>query len=276
MPRQRNVELGAFLRSRRAALSPDDTDVVSHGAWRRVPGLRREEVAQLAGVSPSYYTRIEQGEIDYFSDAVLDSLVQALRLDDTERLHLLRLARPRAARQRVPTQDEPVRDSVRQLVEGNTTQAVILIGRHADLLAGNRLGYALLGLPYGERVNMARLIFLDPATRDLVVQWEQEARAAAARLRIASSYDPGNQDLAELIGDLCINSDDFARIWATHPVMDCPSSVLEYRHPAVGHLSLYSEGLTLPGDPGKLLVVNTAPENSESAERLSLLGTLHA
>ncbi|MEU4625025.1 helix-turn-helix transcriptional regulator [Actinoplanes sp. NPDC023801] len=255
MAPHRNAELGAFLRSRRTV------------------GLCRDDVARSAGVSPDYYTRIERGEVDYFADAVLDSIARALELDETEHLHMLRLARPRTAEQRMADDEEPVRDSLRLLVESNTVQSVILVGRHADLLAVNRIGRALLGLSPGERVNLARLMFLEPATKELLVDWKSEALTAVARLRAAAGFDPGDRELGALIRDLCVKSDDFARIWATHPVTDRPASVLEYRHPVAGRLTLHSETLTLPGDPGRLLVIGTAPANSRSAERLRLLGT---
>ncbi|GIE31187.1 DNA-binding protein [Actinoplanes italicus] len=254
MPGLRNAELGAFLRS------------------RRPEGLRLEDVARSAGFSLDYYTRIERGEVDYFADAVLDSIARALELDEPDRLHLLRLARPRTAEQRMVDEQEPVRDSLRLLVEGNTGQSVLLIGRYGDLLAANRLGHALLGLIPGEQVNLARLMFLEPATKDLLINWEQEAVSAAARLRVAASVDPGDPELAALIRDLCVKSDDFARIWAGHPVADEAGTVLEYRHPAAGHVTLYCETLALPGDPGKTLVIGTAEPGSPSAGRLRELG----
>jgi transcriptional regulator with XRE-family HTH domain len=253
MPRQRDAELGAFLRSRRA------------------PGLRNEDVARLAGVSADYYRRIEQGETGHVAGPVLDSIARALELGETDRLHLLRLARPRSEWQRMADDEEPLRDSLRLLVEGNTSQSVMLIGRHADLLAVNRIARALLGLKPGESVNLVRLMFLEPATKDLLVNWGQEARNAAARLRTASSLDPADRELAALIGDLCIKSDDFARIWAAHEVTERHSSKLAYRHPVAGSLTLHSETLALPGDPGKFLVIGT-PASVRCAERLRLLG----
>jgi transcriptional regulator with XRE-family HTH domain len=260
MPRRRDAELGAFLRTRRA------------------PGLRHDDVARLAGVSADYYGRIERGETVHVAGPVLDSIARAIGLDETERLHLLRLANPRPEWERMADDEEPLRDSLRLLVEGNTGQSVMLVGRHADLLAANRIGRALLGLPAGddpasgESVNLARLMFLEPATKDLLVNWEQEARAGAARLRIASGADPADRELAALIGDLCIKSDDFVRIWAAHPVTDEHSAVLEYRHPVAGRLTLLSETLTLPGDPGRFLLVGT-PASTRCARRLRTLGT---
>jgi transcriptional regulator with XRE-family HTH domain len=273
MSEQRNTELGDFLRSRRAALSPADTGVPTYGSPRRVPGLRREEVAQLAGVSVNYYTRIEQGESHQMSDSVMEAIANALRLDESERLHLLRLAWPaQVARREVGT--ERVRDSVLALSESNTEQAVVIVGRRMDLLGGNRLGFALLGLSPEQRPNMAKMTFLEPAMRDLLVGWEREARNVASYLRMASSDQPDDPLLAELIGELSIKSADFARIWATHPVGECLHAVREFEHPLVGQLTLNEESLRLPDDPGQRIIFSGAAPGSPSAERLRLLDSL--
>jgi transcriptional regulator with XRE-family HTH domain len=273
MSQQRNTELGEFLRSRRAALSPADTGVPTYGSPRRVPGLRREEVAQLAGVSVNYYSRIEQGESHQMSDSVMEAIANALRLDESERLHLLRLAWPaQVVRREVGT--ERVRDSVLALAESNTEQAVIVVGRRTDLLGGNRLGFALLGLSPEQRPTMAKMTFLEPTMRDLLVGWEREARNVASYLRMASSDQPDDLLLAELIGELSIKSADFARIWATHPVGECLHTVREYEHPLVGHLTLNEESLRLPDDPGQRIIFSGAAPGSPSAERLRLLDSL--
>ncbi|WP_090800909.1 helix-turn-helix transcriptional regulator [Asanoa ishikariensis] len=266
-------ELGDFLRSRRAALTPASTGIRTYGTARRVPGLRREEVAQLAGVSVNYYTRIEQGESHQMSDSVLDSLAGALRLDEAERLHLVRLARPAAVPRR-PAGPEKVRDSVLALADSATDQAVIVVGRRTDLLGANRLGFALLGLHPSERPNMARQMFLSPTMRDLVVEWEREAHNTVAYLRNASSDAHDDPLLAELVGDLSIRSAEFARIWATHPVAECLHSLREWDHPLVGRLTLNEESLRLPDDPGQRIIFNGAAPGSPSAERLRLLSSL--
>jgi transcriptional regulator with XRE-family HTH domain len=270
---QRNTELGDFLRSRRAALSPADTGVRTYGTPRRVPGLRREEVAQLAGVSVNYYTRIEQGESHQMSDSVMEAIANALRLDESERLHLLRLAWPAQVVRR-ETGPERVRDSVVALAESNTEQAVLIVGRRTDLLGGNRLGFALLGLRPDQRPNMAKQIFLEPAMRDLVVGWESQARNVASYLRMASGDQPDDPLLAELIGELSIKSAEFARIWATHPVAECLYAVREYEHPLVGRLTLNEESLRLPDDPGQRIIFNGAAPGSDSEDRLRLLDSL--
>jgi transcriptional regulator with XRE-family HTH domain len=275
MSEQRNTagELGDFLRTRRAALSPAASGVPTYGSPRRVPGLRREEVAQLAGVSVNYYTRIEQGESHQMSDSVMEAIANALQLGPDERQHLLRLAWPAQVVQR-SAGPERVRDSVRAVAESNTEQAAVIVGRRTDLLGGNRLGFALLGLRPDQRPNMAKVMFLEPAMRDLLLDWAREARKVAAYLRNASSELPDDPLLAELIGELSIKSPEFAQIWATHPVAECLHTVREYNHPLVGHLTLNEESLRLPDDPGQRLIFSGAAAGSSSAERLRLLDSL--
>ncbi|MCU1681256.1 MAG: Helix-turn-helix protein [Amycolatopsis sp.] len=275
MSEQRNTagELGDFLRTRRAALSPAASGVPTYGSPRRVPGLRREEVAQLAGVSVNYYTRIEQGESHQMSDSVMEAIANALQLGADERQHLLRLAWPAQVVQR-SAGPEQIRESVRALAESNTDQAAIIVGRRTDVLGGNRLGFALVGLRPEQRPNMAKEMFLEPAMRDLLVDWAGEARNTAAYLRNASSERPDDPLLAELIGELSIKSPEFARIWATHPVGECLHAVREYNHPLVGQLTLNEESLRLPDDPGQRLIFSGAAAGSSSAERLRLLDSL--
>jgi len=273
MAEQRYTELGEFLRSRRAALTPAATGVPTHGTPRRVPGLRREEVAQLAGMSVNYYTRIEQGESHQMSGSVMEAIATALRLDESERVHLRRLAWPAQVTRR-ETGPERVRDSVLALAESNTEQAVVIVGRRTDLLGGNRLGFALLGLRPDERPNMAKQVFLEPAMRDLLGDWEAEARNAAAYLRMATGDGPDDRLLAELVGELSIKSAEFARIWAAHPVAECLHAVREYDHPLVGRMTLNEESLRLPDDPGQRMIFSGAAPGSDSADRLRLLDSL--
>jgi transcriptional regulator with XRE-family HTH domain len=270
---QRRSELGEFLRSRRAALTPAETGVPTYGTARRVPGLRREEVALLAGVSVNYYTRLEQGESHQMSDSVMAALANALRLDESERLHLLRLAWP-APLARRDTGPETVRDPLLALIEGNTDQAAMIVGRRMDLLGGNRLGFALHGLRPGQQVNMAEQMFLEPAMRDLIVRWEEEARNVAAYLRMATGDQPDDPGLTGLIGELSIKSPDFARIWAAHPVAECMHGVREYDHPLVGRLTLNEESLRVPDDPGQQILFLGAAPGSDSSDRLRLLDSL--
>ncbi|NMO51707.1 helix-turn-helix domain-containing protein [Actinoplanes sp. TBRC 11911] len=266
----RMTDLGDFLRSRRAALNPADAGVPTVGRTRRVPGLRRAEVALLAGMSVNYYTRIEQGEIHQMSDSVVAAIARALRLDDTERHYLNRLAWP-AQRERVTAGPETVRDSLVTLIEARTDEVAFVIGRRLDILAGNALAYALIGAP---RVNVARKTFLDPAARDFWVDWEGHAREITAHLRTAASDSPGDPRFGELIHELSAKSPDFVRLWAEHPVADCAHNIREYNHPAVGRLTLHDESLRIPDAPGQRLNFMTAAPGSASAEGLRRLAAM--
>ncbi|HEY0534281.1 MAG TPA: helix-turn-helix transcriptional regulator [Actinoplanes sp.] len=270
---QRNDELGDFLRARRAALTPAGTGVPTDGKPRRVPGLRREEVALLAGVSATYYTRLEQGESHQMSDSVLEAIANALRLDDSERLHLRRLAWPAQAVRR-DAGPETVRPSLLAVAENTPDQVAYVLGRHLDVLGGNRLAYALHGLRPGQRVNMVHHLFLEPAMRDLFVDWETEARQATAYLRMATGDHPDDPKLAEVIGELSIRSPEFARLWATHLVAECTHGVREYDHPLVGPLTLVEESLRVPDDPGQRMIFLGGAPGTDTAERLRLLDSL--
>ena len=272
MLQHRNTELGEFLRARRAALTPAQTGVPTVASARRVPGLRREEVALLAGVSTNYYTRLEQGESHQMSDSVMDAIASALRLDETERQHLQRLARP-ATPLRRDLGPGVVRDSLRSLVEDNSGQIAYVIGRRMDVLAGNRLAYALYDMPYRQPFNMARQIFLEPAIRDLVPDWQRQARSMAAYLRVATASFPDDPGLAELIGELSIKSPEFVELWAGHPVEECANGLIEYHHPVAGRLQLIVEGLNVPGDSG-LQVCFLSAADADTADRLRLLDSL--
>ena len=269
-----STELGDFLRARRAALTPADTGVATLATARRVPGLRREEVAHLAGVSVNYYTRLEQGESHQMSDSVLAAIAEALRLDESARLHLARLAWPAQATRRAVAAPESLRPTVLALAESMTTQAALIVGRHMDLLGANRIGYALLGLSPGERPNLAKQFFFEPAVRDLVVDWPAQARKVASYLRMATGDLPDDPSLASLIGELSIKSTEFASIWATHPVAECTFSVRSWDHPLVGRMTLNEESLRLPDDPGQRMIFHGAEPGSPSADRLQLLSTL--
>ncbi|MEV8090618.1 helix-turn-helix transcriptional regulator [Streptomyces nigra] len=273
-----STELGAFLRSRRAALTPEETGMSSFGQ-RRVPGLRREELAHLAGISVTYYTRLERGESHQVSDSVLDSLARVLKLTPDERAYLDRLARPsRTVNRR--GEPEKLRPAVQALVDSAGGQAAIVVGRRADVLGGNRLGFALWGLPTPDaasdepRPNIARITFLDMSARDLFPDWESQARDITAYLRHAAAHHPDDQELHALIGELSVHSADFTRIWSDHPVSDCLASQREYRHPQVGTMRLNEEVVRLTDAPGTRIIFSGADEGTESAERLRLLATL--
>jgi transcriptional regulator with XRE-family HTH domain len=232
--------------------------------------LRREEVALLAGVSVHYYNRLERGEPHQMSDSVAEAIARALRLDDSERAHMQRLAWP-AQLLRTEAGAENVRDSLRVLVESYTDLVAFVIGRRLDFLTGNRLAQALFGVGDGEQLNVALHTFLDPAARVLYDDWEGFAREVAAYLRMATSDTPDDPGMADLIGELTMRSPDFVRIWSRHPVRECTCEVREYNHPLVGRLILKDESLRVPDAPGQRINFMTAEPGSESAERLRRL-----
>jgi transcriptional regulator with XRE-family HTH domain len=272
-----NAELKEFLRTRRARLSVDDVEVGGTGGVRRVPGLRREEVARLAGVSVDYYSRLEQGRHLNVSDEVLDAVARALRLDETERTYLFQVARanPRRARRRAPARVQRVRPGVRRLLEtlDDVTPAFVF-GRRMDVLASNRLARALMtdfeALPPRDR-NMLRYTFLDESTRDLYVDWEEVARENVAVLRLDAGRHPDDPLLAELVGELAVKSQEFRRWWADHNVRERSHGTKRYHHPLVGELTLDYECVALPGDPDQILCVYTSEPGSASETALRLL-----
>jgi transcriptional regulator with XRE-family HTH domain len=267
-------EIAEFLQSRRARLQPEDVGVPSTGERRRVPGLRRSELAQLAGVSVEYYTRLEQGRAGNVSDMVIDAIAQALRLDATERTHLTDLLRPQpAARRRRRSSPQRLRPGVVQLLNSISSPAFVL-GRRMDVLAANRMARLLLtdfdALPGPER-NMARWIFLGDEARELYPDWETVARETVAMLRFDAGRHPDDPELSELIGELSMKSPAFAGWWATHDVTERTFGTKDYRHPVVGELSIRYEALRLPDDPDQLLIAYTTEAGSPSERAMRLL-----
>ncbi|MCF6522072.1 helix-turn-helix domain-containing protein [Streptomyces sp. JJ36] len=271
----RRAELSEFLRTRRARLQPQDVGLPSYGGRRRVPGLRREELAQLAGVSVAYYTRLEQGHGHNVSAGVLDAIAGALRLTRAERDHLTHLVKPKRRSARRPAaRRQRVRPGLQQLIDGMEHTPAYVVGRRLDVLAWNRLAGALLGnpaaLPPDER-NMAWLVFLDPATRDLYTDWAQKAADTVAWLRMDAGCHPDDPRLAALIGELSVKSPEFRRLWAAHHVQDKAYGTKELHHPLAGPLTLSYEALRLPADPGQELIVYHAEPGSTSAGALRWL-----
>ena len=265
-------ELGAFLRSRRARIQPEEVGLASHGR-RRVPGLRREEVAQLAGVSVDYYIRLEQGRGPSVSAAVLDAIARVLRLDETEHAYLHAVARPanRPGRTAAPR----VRPGIQLLLDSMDRSPAAVVGHRLDILAWNALYDALFGY---SRVaprarSVARHVFLDPASRDLYPDWAAMAAECVAYLRSVSGHRREDRQLAELVGELSVKSEDFRHLWADHQVKECMFGVKRLRHPVAGPLTFQYETLTVPADPGQTLVVYASEPGSETAERLALLGS---
>ncbi|POM26588.1 hypothetical protein BTM25_09890 [Actinomadura rubteroloni] len=271
MALDRRTELGAFLRSRRARLRPDDLGLPGHGGRRRVPGLRREELAMLAGVSVDHYVRLEQGRTLHFSDAVLDAVARALRLDPAERDHLHRLARPSSGTAPSP---QEVRPGLRRLLDQAGDVPGYVLGRDLDVLAWNPLACALLAdfgaLPPRER-NLARLIFLDPRLRDLYVDWRGKAGDVVAFLRLDASRRPGDPATTALVEELSALSPDFRTLWAEHRLKDKTHGRYVYRHPVVGELELGFETLRLPDDPDQAFIAHTVEPGSPSETALRLL-----
>jgi transcriptional regulator with XRE-family HTH domain len=273
-----NSELAEFLRSRRARLSPQEAGVPVSGTPRRVPGLRRGELARLAGVSTDYYTRLEQGRHLNVSETVLDAVARALRLDDAERTYLFGLAHHRPRRARQPARPQRVRPEVRAILDvfdAGGSPAFVINGR-GDMLATNRLARALItdfdALPYRDR-NMARFMFLDGAARELYREWEKYAAEMVAHLRLAAGRDPDDRRLSELVGELTIKSPEFRTWWADHEVREKTSGVKLYHHPVVGDMTLHYENIAFLGDPGQAVCVYTAEPGSPSDAALKLLAS---
>jgi transcriptional regulator with XRE-family HTH domain len=273
-------EVREFLTSRRAKISPEQAGLTSHGR-RRVPGLRREEVAVLAGVSVPYYTRIERGDMSGVSDSVLEALARSLQLDEAERAHLFDLARalrstspPR--RRRAPRRR--VRPSIQHVLDGLTGAAAFVHNARLDNLAANQLGYALYSDMFARAagpgpVNSARYVFLDPAARDFYADWERAASDVVAVLRSAAGRDPYDRDLSDLVGELSTQSAEFRTRWAAHNVRFHDTGTKSLHHPVVGDLTLTYDRMELAADPGQMLMIWTAEPGSKSAEALSLLGS---
>jgi transcriptional regulator with XRE-family HTH domain len=271
------AELGEFLRSRRARLRPEDAGLRTYGERRRVPGLRREELAQLAGVSADYYVRFEQGRTGNASDEVVNAVARALRLDADERAHLHRLVRaaeaPDTTRVSAPAAQE-VRPGLRRLLESMPDTPAFVIGRRTDLLAWNPLFAALVAdldaRPEADR-NKARLVFLDSEVRERFVSWEAKARDLVAYLRLDAGRHPGDPAFAALIEELSDGSADFRRLWGEHEVRDKTHGGYHIRHPELGEFSLAYETLRLPDDPDQALLTYTAEAGSPSEAALRVL-----
>ncbi|MFF4698531.1 helix-turn-helix transcriptional regulator [Streptomyces chattanoogensis] len=278
MALDRRAELGEFLRSRRARLRPEELGLPEHGGRRRVPGLRREELALLAGVSVDHYIRLEQGRTLHFSEAVLDAVARALRLEPVEREHLYRLARPWPGPDRTDGAPEPqrVRPGLQRLLDSASDVPAYIVGRNTDVLAWNRLAAALItdfgALPPRQR-NLARLVYLDEGMRSLYADWHGKASDVAAYLRLDAGRHPDDPRTAELIAELTAAAPEFAGLWDEHRLKDKTHGRYVYRHPVVGTLDLGFETLRLPDDPDQALIAHTVESGSPSETALRLLAT---
>ncbi len=262
--------LGEFLKSRRAKVSPEDVGLPSSGQ-RRVPGLRREELAHLAGVSVDYYVRLEQGRAQGVSDEVLHALAEALRLDDDERAYLFTVARPvRTA----PQPKRPVATQVRYLLDAMPGVPAYVIDHRADVLAWNELAAALM-LDFGalprEQRNWARLCLLDERTKEIFVDWEGKARETVAYLRLHAAHHANDPRIAAVVGELSVKSEQFRQWWADHNVQDKTAGIKRIRHPLVGELLLHFQTMSVTGSPGQSLVAYTAEPGSPDEQALQLL-----
>ncbi|WP_031512855.1 helix-turn-helix transcriptional regulator [Streptomyces sp. NRRL F-5123] len=265
--------LGEFLQSRRAAIQPEDVGLPPYGR-RRVPGLRREEVAQLAGVSVDYYIRLEQGRGKNVSDAVLDAVARVLRLDATEHAHLLALARPGRGPAPAAVHSGGVRPGVQLLLDRMADCPAMVLGHRMDVLAWNALGDALHGFAAEPlRRNMPRLVFLDPQAPELYPEWPAVAAETVSYLRLGAGRHPEDAALTALVGELSLKSEAFRRLWADHLVREKTYGVKRINHPVAGELRLSYETLALPGEPDQTLVAYTAPPGSPTADRLALLAS---
>jgi transcriptional regulator with XRE-family HTH domain len=276
------VEVREFLTSRRAKISPQQAGLPVSGK-RRVPGLRRSEVAALAGMSVEYYAQLERGALAGVSAGVLDALARALQLDDAERVHLLRLAREADGSSRILRRPRPkqwsVRPSLQWTLDAITTAPAIVGNDQLDFLAANQLGRAMysdLFLDPSAPPNFARHIFLDSSARRFYPNWDLAADLAVANLRTAAGKDPHDRRLHELVGELSTRSEEFRHRWQAHDVRTHGAGVKHFHHHLVGDLELAYESLDLRAEPGLTLTVYAAEPASPTAHAISLLGSLAA
>ena len=272
------AEVKEFLSSRRARITPQQAGLATFGRNRRVPGLRRSEVADLAGVSVEYYSQLERGDLRGASDNVLDALARALQLDEAERAHLADLARaagPAPRTRRKPTA-QVVRPSVQRILDGMTEVPAFVHNGRLDVLAANPLAEALFAPVFADParpVNHARFNFLDPRAHDFWIDWERAADDSVAMLRTEAGRDPYDKGLTDLVGELSTRSDAFRARWAAHDVRLHRTGLKHIRHPVVGAMHLSYEVMELPADPGQALVAFSAEAGSPADDALRLLAS---
>jgi transcriptional regulator with XRE-family HTH domain len=275
------AEVSEFLTSRRAKITPEQARVAQVG-HRRVPGLRRSEVAALAGVSVEYYAKLERGSLGGVSAGVLDAIARALQLDDAERSHLFHLAqaadgtaaamRPR----RRSAKPWAVRPSLQWTLDSITSGPAVVGNNRSDLVAANLLGRALYADVYADPTttpNLARFAFLDAAAHRLYPDWEYAADITVANLRTAAGLDPHDKGLHDLIGELSTLSEEFRRRWGSHNVRTHAGGTKHYHHHVVGDLDLAYETMDLRGEPGLSMTIFSAEPGSPTAEALALLAS---
>jgi transcriptional regulator with XRE-family HTH domain len=271
-------EIQEFLTSRRAAVTPEQAGLPTYGA-RRVPGLRREEVAVLAGVSVPYYTRLERGDLSGVSEGVLEALSGALKLNDAERVHLFDLARaahPTGAPKRRRSPKPRIRAEIQWTLDAITGAAAYVGNDRLDILAANPLGRALFSELYAAPTrppNFARFCFLDRRAESFYPDWDGAARTTAEILRAAAGRDPHDRELSDLVGELATQSPEFRTHWAAHNVRFHAAAAKRFNHPVVGELSLSFNRMDIAADQGLTLFTYAAEPGSRSGEMLNLLGS---
>jgi transcriptional regulator with XRE-family HTH domain len=271
-------EIRDYLASRRAKITPSQAGLPAYGGNRRLPGLRREEVAMLAGVSVDYYTRLERGNFGDVSPNIWESIARALQLDEAEREHLLHLAHANTSpRPRTRAAPALVRPTVQRILDAMTDVPAMIRNARRDLLASNALGRALYSDVYAEQqerpVNLARYVFLSERSRAFFPDWSKAASDMVANLRHEAGRDPHDRGLSDLVGELSVRSEEFRQRWAAHNVRFHNSGVKSIHHPVVGDLTLTYEAMDLPADPGLSLTVYGAEPGSSSADALRLLAS---
>ncbi|TCC17907.1 helix-turn-helix transcriptional regulator [Kribbella sindirgiensis] len=273
---ERSTEIADFLRSRRAAIAPDRSGLPADGRRRRVPGLRRDEVARLAGVSTEYYTRLEQGRAGNPSTEVLDALARALQLDAVEREHLTDLLQRRPPVRRTPAAPQRVRPGLHLMLQTLEHVPAFILGRRTDVLATNRLARAVLtdfdAMPATRR-NLARYYLLDPEARERVGDWERIAAETVAMLRLEAGRYPNDRQLADLVGELTLKCPEFTGWWNDHQVLRRTHGSKIYHHPVAGDLDFAYESFQAPGDVEQTLCVYQVEPGSPTADSLRLLSS---
>jgi len=271
-------EIREFLTSRRAKITPEQAGLTSYGS-RRVPGLRREEVAVLADVSLPYYTRIERGDMSGVSESVLEALARALQLDEAERAHLFDLARtlrPTSSSRRRRGTQQSIRSSVQHMLDAITAIPAFVRNGRLDILAANRLGRAFYSQHFDsphQPVNSARFAFLDPRAQSFYLDWESIAKDMVAVLHEAAGRDPYDRALSDLVGELSTRSETFRTFWAAHNVRRHDTGVKSVHHPLVGEVTFTFESMELLADSGLTMFVYTTEPGSKSEQAMNLLAS---
>lgn len=272
-------DIREFLTTRRARLTPEQAGLPDYGGRRRVAGLRREEVALMAGMSVEYYVRLERGNASGVSEAVLEGISRALQLDDAERQHLHDLVRTanvglRSQQRRSASRKQRVRSGVQQTLDALSTVPAIVQNGRLDIVAANALGLALFSdfdVRTDPPANFAGFVFLHPRAQEVYVEWEDAAQQTVALLRTEAGRDPYDRVLSDLVGELSTRSEAFRTLWASHDVRDHRTGIKRLRHSMVGELELTYEAMNLSSDREMLFLIYTAAPGSPSQERLQLL-----